>query len=141
MRPFPALQVMTQATDEQHAGQLLIATMALDSWIGGRALPPAQDQREAWQVQAFLDARDVPADAPLPESVRRVVVPLSQAKALGIDLRRLTEYVAYSCTHTRQTHMLWGRSCCPDCWGLGVELWRARRAAQRPRETAVGLDG
>ena len=137
MRPFPALQVITLATSEAHAGQLLLATMDLDSWIGGRALPPVAGQRETWQVQIFLDARDVPADAPLPNSVRRVLVPLSQAQTLGIDLRRLAEHVAYSCEHADRVLTLWGRGCCPACWALGVEIWRVWRAERRPRSDST----
>jgi hypothetical protein len=86
----------------------------------------------------FLDARDVPADAPMPESVRRVLVPLSQARTLGIDLRQLAEHVAYSCQHGDAVLTLWGRACCPACWALTVEIWRAERASNRAAEAERG---
>lgn len=130
-----ALQFIAEAKTEQEAGELLVAMVEQDGCIGGRALPPSPGRRDLWEVQYFMfeaalpsyspRGRPAPSD-PLPDDARRVIIPLSQARSLGVNLYEVLHLTLKSCRHEDRGAQDW---CC-DCWNAGVDI---RRAAEKAR--------
>ena len=53
-------------------------------YLGGRVNPPSTTHPRRWQIQAFFSADGVDLDAFLCDGLRRVVVPASIQRRLGI---------------------------------------------------------
>jgi hypothetical protein len=78
-----AVQYTDSAPHEAGANDMLAWLATQVDYIGGRVYYSATDR--VWRVQAFFQDLDDPMLAAwLPDGCRRVMVPVSQQRALGI---------------------------------------------------------
>ncbi len=80
-----AMQYMTIARSRPIADALLAELRAIDGFLGGRVI----ELGAGWTVQAYYEGH---VEAP-PAGCRNILIPESQADALGITLPRRQEEV------------------------------------------------